>query len=88
MVLPPLKCTCTSCLPHTSIYDHHNITGHPTTDENFSTVQREDQNLTTAITEAVYTRVNGPSPNRNIGKCCIPHIWNEVLLNTSQLKLK
>ena len=70
------------------IYDHYNITGHSTSIENFSIVGREDQNLIRAIKEAIYIRVNNPSLNRNIGKHHLPHIWDEVLLNNSELKIK
>ena len=70
------------------IYDHYNITGHETSIENFSIVGREDQNLIRAIKEAIYIRVNNPSLNRNIGRYHLPHIWDEVLLNNSELKLK
>ena len=70
------------------IYDHSNITGHEVTIENFNIVGREDQNLSRAIKEALYIRVNNPSFNRNIGKYHLPHIWDEVLLNTSELKMK
>ena len=70
------------------IYDHSNIAGHQVTIENFNIVGREDQNLSRAIKEALYIRVNNPSLNRNIGKLHLPHIWDEVLLNTSELKLK
>ena len=70
------------------IYDHYNITGHETSIENFSIVGREDQNLIRAIKEAIYIRVNNPSLNRNIGKYHLPHIWDEVLMNNSELKLK
>ena len=70
------------------IYDHQNITGHDTTIENFSIVEREDQNLIRAIKEAIYIRVNNPSLNRNIGKYHLPHIWDEVLNNIPKLKLK
>ena len=48
----------------------------------------EDQNLNRAIKEAIYIRVNNPSLNRNIGKYHLPHIWDEVLLNNPELKLK
>ena len=47
-----------------------------------------DQNLTRFIKETLYIRVNNPSLNRNIGKYHLPHIWDEVLLNISELKLK
>ena len=70
------------------IYDHHTTTGHETSLENFSIVGREDQNLIRAIKEANYIRVNNPSLNKNIGKYHLPHIWDEVLLNSSELKLK
>ena len=69
------------------IYDHSNISGHQVTIENFNIVGREDQNLSRAIKEALYIRVNNPSLNRNIGKFHLPHIWDEVLFNTSELKL-
>ena len=38
------------------------------------------------IKEALYIRVNNPSLNRNIGKYHLPHIWDEALFNTSELK--
>ena len=56
--------------------------------ENFNIVGREDQNLRRAIKEALYIRVNNPSLNRNIGKYHLPHIWDEVLFNIPELKLK
>ena len=70
------------------IYDHSNITVHHVTIDNFNIVGREDQNFSRAIKEALYIRVNNPFLNRNIGKYHLPHIWDEVLLNTSELKLK
>ena len=74
--------------PPSPIYDHYNITGHETNIENFSIVGRKDQNLFRTIKEAIYIRVNNPSLNRNIGKYHLLHIWDEVLLNNSELKLK
>ena len=70
------------------VFDHFNTTGHQVSLENFSIVGREEQNLMRAIKEALYIRVNNPSLNRNIGKYNLPHIWDEVLYNTSELKLK
>ena len=70
------------------IYDHHTTTGQETSIENFSIVGREDQNLIRAIKEAIYIRVNNPSLNKNIGKYHLPHIWDDVLLNSSELKVK
>ena len=70
------------------IHNHFTITGHSTTIDSFTIVGREDQNLIRAIKEAIYIRVNNPSLNKNIGKYHLPHIWDEVLLNISELKLK
>ena len=70
------------------MYDHYNITGHNINIENFEIVGRESQNLVRTIKEALYIRVNDPSLNRNIGKYHLPHIWDEVLHNISELKLK
>ena len=70
------------------IYDHFNTTGHNVNIDNFSIVGREDQYLSRTIKEALYIKVNNPSLNRNIGKYHLPHIWDEVLFSTSELKLK
>ena len=70
------------------IFDHYNITGHSISIDNFNIVGREDQNLMRAIKEALYIRVNNPSLNRNIGKYHLPHMWDEVLFNISELKIK
>ena len=56
--------------------------------DNFSIVGKEDQSLMRTIKEALYIRVNNPSLKRNIGKYHLPHIWDEVLLNILELKLK
>ena len=40
------------------------------------------------LKEVIYIRVNNPSLNRNIGKYHLPHIWDEVLINIPELKLK
>ena len=70
------------------IYDHSNITGHNTTLDNFSIVGQEDQNLMRLIKEAMYIRANNPLLNKNIGKCHLPHIWDDILNNITELKLK
>ena len=64
------------------------FTGHDTTIDNFSIVGREDHNLMRLIKEAIYIRVNNPSLNKNIGKYHLPHVWDEVLNNITELKLK
>ena len=70
------------------IYDHLNISGHDVTIDNFTILGREDQNLPRTIKEVLYIRANNPSLNRNTGKYHLPHIWDEVLLNISELNLK
>ena len=70
------------------MHDHSNITGHTTTLENFSIVGREEQNLSRLIKESMFIRVNNPSLNKNMGKYHLPHIWDEVLINNTELKLK
>ena len=64
------------------------MTGHNVTFNNFNIVGREDLNLMRTIKEALYIRVNNPSINRNVGKYHVPHVWDEVLFNTSELILK
>ena len=70
------------------IYNLCNTTGHTTALDNFTRVGREDHNLMRLINESIYIRVNNPSLNRNIGKYHLPHIWDEVLFNITELKLK
>ena len=48
----------------------------------------EDKNFTKTIKEATYIWVNGPIFNENICKNHLSHIWNEILFNNPQLKLK
>ena len=69
-------------------YDHSNTTGHTTSLEKFSIVGREEQNLSRLIKESMFIRVKSPSLNKNIGKYHLPHIWGEVLINNTELKLK
>ena len=70
------------------IHDHSNISGHQVTINNFEIVGREDLNQMRTIKEAIYIRVNDPSLNRNVGKYHLPHVWDEVLADISELKLK
>ena len=70
------------------IHDHHNTTAHNFFLENLSIVGREHQNIARSTKEAILIRVNDPSLNGNIGKYQLPHIWDEVLIKSPQLKLK
>ena len=70
------------------IHDHSNTSGHTSSLGNFSIVGREEQNLSSLIKESMFIRVTGPSLNKNIGKYHLPHLWDEVLINSRELKLK
>ena len=70
------------------IHDHNNTTGHTTNIYNFSIVGRKEQNLSRLIKESMFIRVNYSSLNKNIGKYHLPHVWDEVLTNNIELKLK
>ena len=70
------------------IYDHYHTTGQNVALDNFTIVRREDQNLCIWITGALYIRVHNLYLNQNIGKYHLLHIWDEVLHDTSELKLK
>ena len=39
------------------------------------------------IKESIFTWVNKPTLNNNIGKFNLPYIWDRVLINTPGLKL-
>ena len=70
------------------MYDHFNTPGHTTTLEYFSIVGRNDQNIMMIIKESIYIGVNNPSLNQNISKYYLPYIWDKVLFNISELKIK
>ena len=70
------------------IHDHHNITCNELSLDNFSIVGREDQCIVRTIKEAILIRLNYPSLNRNVGKYQLPHIWDEVLVKSPELKFK
>ena len=70
------------------ICEHINVTGHTTSVENFKIIGKEGHNMARAIKEAIYIRVNNPTPNRNIGVYNLPHIWDKVLFSIPELKTK
>ena len=68
---------------------HHSInTGHPTTQDNFQIIGREDHSIARSIKESINIRVNNPTLNRNIAKFNLHYIWDRVLLNTPGFKTK
>ena len=69
------------------IHDHHNITGHEVSLDNFSIVDREEENITRTIKEAILIGVNDSFLNRNIGKYQLPHVWDESLAKSPELKI-
>ena len=50
------------------IHHHSNSTDHSTTQHNFQIIGREGHSLARSIKESIFTRVNNPTLNRNIGK--------------------
>ena len=58
-----------------AIHYHHNTTDHTTTVGNFSNVEREEKDLARSIKEAIFIKLNQPSPNRNIGKYHLHTYW-------------
>ena len=70
------------------IHHHTSSAGHPINPDCFSIVHRGAQGTTRNIKEAMYIRANDPSLNRNLGKYQLPHVWDQILQDTSALKLK
>ena len=53
-----------------------------------SALCEREKNLARSIKEAILIRVNDPSLNRSNGKYHLPHILDEVVHNTPELKFK
>ena len=70
------------------IFHHQSISGHETSIENFKIIGREDNSLARTIKESINIRVNNSTLNRNIGKYNLPHIWDNILFNIPELKMK
>ena len=68
------------------IHNHVSSTGHPTTQDSFQIIGREDHGIARTIKESIYIRVNNPTLNRNIGKLNSHHIWDRVSLTPLVLK--
>ena len=64
-------------------HQHTSSTGHPISPDCFSIVHRESQGMTRNIKEAMFIRANDPSLNRNLGKYQLPHVWDQILQDTS-----
>ena len=76
--------------PEGSLTRHHHSsnTGHLTTQQNFQIIEMEGYALARNIKESIFTMVNHPTLNKDIGKFNLPHIWDRVLLNSPGLTLK
>ena len=61
------------------IHQHCQTMGPPVNLECFIIVDRESQDVTRTIKEAMYIQVNDPSLNRKLGKYQLPYIWDDVL---------
>ena len=69
------------------IQAHNSLTGHQLSQDNFSIIGREGQDITRLIKESIFIRVNNPTLNRNIGKFQLSHIWDRVLFVTPNIKV-
>ena len=69
------------------IHEHSSQSAYNTNPDNFTIIEREDHGLASTIKESIYVMVNKPTPNRNVGKYNLHHIWDRVLFNTSDLKI-
>ena len=62
------------------IYEHSNITGHHTSVDNISMVEKQSWNLNMTRKVTIFIRVNNdPSLTSTIDKCQLSHIWDEVM---------
>ena len=66
------------------IFEHPITNGHITTVENFKIIGRVGHNMVRAIKEALYLRVNNPTPDI-FGKYNLPHICDKALLSIPEL---
>ena len=69
------------------IQTYSNLTGHQLSQDNFSIIDREGQDITRLIKESIFIKLNNPTLNRNIGKFQLSHIWDRVLFGTSNIKV-
>ena len=66
---------------------HIQSSGHQFSQDNFNIIGKDNQDLTRLIKESIYIRVNNLTPDRNIGKYQLNHIWDRVLFSTSNIKV-
>ena len=69
------------------IQAHSQLIGHQLSQDNFTIIGREDQDITRLIKESIFIRVNNPTLNRNTGKFQLSHIWDRVLFSTPNIKV-
>ena len=70
------------------IFTHQSNSGHETILKKFKIIGREDNSLARTIKGSMYIRVNNPTLNKNIGKYNLPHIWDKILFDIPELKMK
>ena len=68
------------------INGHHITTDYLTNMDNISIIGGHGFARTTK--QYMQIRVNNPTSTRNIGKYNLPHIWDGVMANTSELRIK
>ena len=70
------------------IHQHSNTTGHPISQDCFRIIDKEAQETSRNIKEAMFIRVKEPSLNRRLGKYQLLHIWDNILQEMISLQLK
>ena len=66
---------------------HSNTTGHPLNPDCFNIINKETHSSSRTIKESMFTRVNDPMLNRNLGKCQLPHVWDNILQDAPMLHI-
>ena len=68
------------------IHLHSTTTGHPMDPEQFNIVHKEVNSHSRTTKEAVFIHMQYQTPNRNLGKYQLPHIWDHLLLASPTLQ--
>ena len=70
------------------IHLHSTTTGHPMDPEQFNIVHKEVNSHSRTIKAAMFTCMQDPTLNRNLGKYQLPHIWDHLLQASPTLQCK
>ena len=66
--------------PTSAIYQHSSTQNHPKADIlQFKFIDQDSKQVSREARKAIHIRRTNPAPNSNIGKMCIPNIFNQLL---------